>query len=647
LTSPTIPLPAGFSVTERIDEDPVAVVYLIGDGAGGAAVLTVARNPVAADERAAYRRWAGAVLGVADGASAARVLAADVTPDGRPFLVTETGTALGDLLDDGALPVAAGAACGRVLADALARSHAAGIPHGAVQPATVLVEGDRTVLAGFGGVAPGLAVASTADAYTPPELLSDALVGRSVATQDGDVYQLGVTLYVALGGALPWEGAPLDLFARTTPLAETPAVRGELLELLRAMTLPDPVARPTAAQVRDWLAGFEPEGDRDDRAIPRELLAGRGVRKVGRRAAALASIAGGAAGVAAGVLAALPATPATAVGTPGAAVGTGTTGTALPTAAATGTAATGAVAAGMSVTKVVVIATASVVVGVGGAYTVTNVLGDGPCDAVVADRPLSTVVVDSVRYLETDAFSFRLRYADEVDAEGSIDPVARTATITLKPPARYVGEARLNGDDLAVSGQIAGTAPGEWVHQPASDNIVAKTVTGAPKTVATMLAVAEEIERDGCDLTGRIVAGDQQGPFRLSIEDGTGRLRRFTAGTGTRTAVDLEVTGSGPATTPPATTTSEARTGLDGRWVNDGPWELVINGATAGVTYLGTAACGGSSASTGTSADLELTCTPDISRDGTMSLHVELTGADEVTVRGPVDLVGVYRLAAD
>ncbi|MFL6122795.1 hypothetical protein [Actinophytocola sp.] len=287
MASPVLPLPAGFAVLGRLDEDRVAAVYLIGDVAGGEAVLTVAKGPVSEDDRTAYQRWAGALLAVAEDVTVARVLAADVTSDGRPFLVTETGAVLADRLgEDGPLPVAAGVAYGHALADALSRAHAAGIPHGAVRPVTVLVTGDGARLAGFGGVAPGLAVATAADAYTPPELLPAASVGQAVATAAGDVYALGVTLHVALGGTLPWQDVPLDPAARGAPLAATPTVRGQLLDLLRATTCADPGFRPTARRVRAWLAGIDPAGPREHRTIPRELLAGRGVRKVGRRAAA-------------------------------------------------------------------------------------------------------------------------------------------------------------------------------------------------------------------------------------------------------------------------------------------------------------------------------------------------------------------------
>lgn len=648
MASPALPLPPGFSVLEELDEDPVATAHLLGDGVGGEAVLIVARSAVSTAVRADYRRWAAALLTVADGAAIARVLAADVTPDGRPFLVVESGTVLGDRLDeDGPLPVATAVAHGRVLADALVRAHAAGIPHGTVQPATVLVGAeDHAVLAGFGSVAPGLAVATSADAYTAPELLPDAHVGRAVATAAGDVYQLGITLYVALGGEPAWQGTPLDLSARATPLAETPAVRGALLDLLRAMTLTDPGARPSAEQVRDWLATVDPDGTREDRAIPRELLAGRGVRKVGRRTTALASIAGGAAGVAVGTAALKSASTATAPTAAATAPVATTPVAAVPVVAApgavaataattTGAAITTAAAASVSVTKVVVITVVSVVVGVGGVAGVNEVLGDEPCDSVVADRPLETVLVGSAEYLRSSAYSFHLRYFDDVDAEGSVDAVARTASVELKPPGSYVGKIRLAGDDVSLSGPIAGTSDGEWTHGRASSNPVAQTVLAIPDTVTTMLGSAQAVERDGCYFTGRLVAGEEPLDFRVTVEDGTGNLRRFVVATGERaSSIDLEVTWTGPGSALQSTAvTPPPRADLTGRWV-DGSRALLINGVEASVMKGDEGTCTGKVLSTGTSVDIAFTCLPGYYPVDTVTVRVELSGGDKVVVTG-------------
>ncbi|MGK8504789.1 protein kinase domain-containing protein [Nocardia asiatica] len=250
-------LPAGFSAVELLDDDVVATVTAIADRDGREAVLTLAKAPAPDQARTAFRRWAKGLLDISGGPHVARMIAADITPDGRPFLIVESGPVLADHLDEhGPFSVRSTRDLGIAIADALAAAHSVDIPHGALQPATILLPNDRPALAGFGMNAPGLAVAAAVDAYTPPEDLPAALAGRIVAGLAGDVYRLGVTLYVLLGGELPWQQALFDLAARSVALPEIPGVAAELVALLRAATTADPLARPSAAQLRDWLAGI-------------------------------------------------------------------------------------------------------------------------------------------------------------------------------------------------------------------------------------------------------------------------------------------------------------------------------------------------------------------------------------------------------
>jgi hypothetical protein len=318
---------------------------------------------------------------------------------------------------------------------------------------------------------------------------------------------------------------------------------------------------------------------------------------------------------------------------------------AAPAAVSTGAVSTGAVSAGVSVTKVVVITAVSAVVGVSGAVGGYQIFSAGPCDSVVADRPLETVLAGSVRYLDDSAFSFHLRYGDDVDAEGSADPVARTASFTLRPPGTYVGEVRVNGDDVALSGPVAGTAAGEWTHTSAASQPVAQAVTAVPKTVATMLAGAERVERDGCDFSGRITFETRGLDFTATIEDGTGDLRRLTVAAAD---LDLELTRTGPAASAPPTTTTTTtappRTDLTGRWVN-GPYALVMKSPGAGIMYNDTPVCSGDLPSSGAPADITFRCVPGSFFDETFHLHVEPTGQDLVDVTGYADLDGTYQLA--
>ena len=133
-----------------------------------------------------------------------------------PYLVTEffEGRPLGELLRDGG-----GAAAGvgvyliSQMVDALGAVWQAGLVHRDIKPDNILVgpdgdgEADR-LRAGEGRGAPGEParpagpeLAGTA-AYLAPEQAKDA----SVVDHRADIYSLGVTLYEALTGRLPFEG---------------------------------------------------------------------------------------------------------------------------------------------------------------------------------------------------------------------------------------------------------------------------------------------------------------------------------------------------------------------------------------------------------------------------------------------------------
>ncbi|MFB9907066.1 protein kinase domain-containing protein [Allokutzneria oryzae] len=646
-------LPANFSVVDVLDEDAVATTYLVRGDAGREAVLTVARSAVEGEERAEHQRWASALTTAAASPNIADVIAVGLTGDGRPHLVCGTGEVLAERLhDDGALSLWTAQGFGVAIADALAAAHAEGITHGVVQPSTVLVLDGGAVLAGFGIMAPGLTVPGVVDAYTPPEHIAAVAVGRAEASQPGDVYGLGVTLYVALGGEPPWRDAPMDLALRSAPLPDLPSSTSELLDLVRAAVSVDQAARPTAEQLRDWLLGLDLlEADGAAGPIAPNLLTGRGARRVGRRTAALVMGAGGAIGVAGGVLGAggsgTGAVVAAGTGTTGASTaataGTASTaGTAATagTAVTTGTAAvTAATAGGVAVSKVVIVTVVVAAVGVGGGIAGKRLYDDATCNLVVGDKPFVKVLTDGADLVNQAGHEFTLRMGERVNASGAVDPVAKEARFTMPP----------NGEGRLVGGVLYAGAGDKWrqVEAASDEGKLLAAAASSTETVKTALAKVATVNRNGCDFDGTLTAdGGAAVPFKASIDNDKGRLVSFASN-------DIEARFNNFEVTVDVTAPSVPPRNLLGTWVKESSfYQLFIREGTVRVLWVardGTmgdagSGCTGQADTKGASIKVKLSCRPHFAEGGQATLTIEAVGDNRVSVTGDKVLAGTYNL---
>jgi serine/threonine protein kinase len=162
-------------------------------------------------------------------------------------------------------PLAGGPVLDRVqqtlpqLGSALLALHARGLVHGDVKPSNVMVTAaGKVVLIDFGLICNALeephgrAYAGT-PAYMAPEQVDDVGVTPAV-----DCYAVGVMLYQALTGRLPFVGTRQDLFHHkktwvpVAPSLLAPGTPAALETLCLRLLAPDPQARPTTMELARW-----------------------------------------------------------------------------------------------------------------------------------------------------------------------------------------------------------------------------------------------------------------------------------------------------------------------------------------------------------------------------------------------------------
>ncbi|GAA5183384.1 hypothetical protein GCM10023322_22510 [Rugosimonospora acidiphila] len=190
------------------------------------------------------------------------------TATGTAFLVMELidGPALSQRLKLGVLPWRAAVEVCAQVADGLAAVHASGLVHRDVKPGNVMLAPTGAKLVDFGiseeigetaDEAPDGCVVGT-PAYVAPERLS-GLPAHPAA----DVYSLGLLLYRALTGWLPWNvdsrTAVLraHLMAEPAPLPPIDGLPEAAVDLCERCLAKKPELRPTAKELADgWTASM-------------------------------------------------------------------------------------------------------------------------------------------------------------------------------------------------------------------------------------------------------------------------------------------------------------------------------------------------------------------------------------------------------
>jgi Protein kinase domain len=255
-----------YRLLRQIGEGGMGVVHLAAAPNGDRVAIKVLRPQVIGDReaRARLEREVAAMRRV----RSPRVAECfDADPWGAmPYVVTRfvIGIPLTEYVAEyGPLPPARIHVIATGMAEALASVHAAGLLHRDIKPTNVLMERDQPVLIDF-----GLAMAADESRLThtgwllgTPSYLAPELVYGGEPTPAVDVHAWAATVAYAATGRSPYGGGPAIAVMDRIRRGEwrLNGISEPLRRVLEPCLTYDPRQRPSAEQLRSWLAATPPE----------------------------------------------------------------------------------------------------------------------------------------------------------------------------------------------------------------------------------------------------------------------------------------------------------------------------------------------------------------------------------------------------
>ena len=207
----------------------------------------------------------------------------DVGPN---FLVMELieGETLVDRVRAGPLPFDAVVRSGAEIAEALAAAHAQGIVHRDLKPGNVMIGRDGVKVLDFGvaklTARPAAITTETGLAMATPMYMAPEQAAGRECTGATDLFALGLLLYEAVAGSLPFPGASLGSMLALgevsipRPCPARTARARKLNSLILRLLDQEPAKRPTAAQTAFVLRDLGRHSKHPAWLVPAAIAAG-------------------------------------------------------------------------------------------------------------------------------------------------------------------------------------------------------------------------------------------------------------------------------------------------------------------------------------------------------------------------------------